>query len=64
MALAADGGLEAMSAAETKPKERDSVSRVRENRLHGLTRGSAAPRATEGAALSTLLNIPILRGSE
>ncbi len=37
--LAAHRGLETMNSAENKPKEWDSVNRVRENRLHGLTRG-------------------------
>jgi hypothetical protein len=39
---------------ETKPKERDSVSRVRENRSHGLMRGRAANAGYRLVALSTL----------
>lgn len=47
--------MDAMNSAETNPKERDSESRVRENRLHGLTRGRAASAGFRLAALSTLL---------
>ena len=47
--------MDAMNSAETNPNERDSESRVRENRLHGLTRGRAAPTGFRLAALSTLL---------
>ena len=49
--------MDAMNSAETNPKERDSESRVRENRLHGLTRGIAASAGFRLAALSTLLKI-------
>jgi len=45
----------AMNSAETNPKERGSVSRVRENRLHGLTRGRAAGRGI-ASLLSLLYN--------
>jgi hypothetical protein len=55
MEMAAESGLDAMNSAETKPKERDSVSRVRENRSHGLTRGRAANAGYRLVALSTLL---------
>lgn len=37
-------------------KNRDSVSRVRENSLHGLTRERVALTGYRRAALSTLLN--------
>ena len=56
MELAAPSGLDKMNSAETNPKKNgDSVSRVRENRLHGLTRGRAARRATV-SRLSLLYN--------
>ena len=32
---------------------------MRENRLHGLTRGRAARRATEGAALQTAVSVTV-----
>jgi len=54
VALAAESGLDARCSAETQPKERDSASRVRENRLHGLMRGRAANAGYRLAALSTL----------
>jgi hypothetical protein len=55
VALAVESGLEAMNSAETNPKERDSVSRVQENRLHGLRRGRAA-MAGSASLLSLLYN--------
>jgi len=52
--MAAESGMDAINSAETKPKERDSVSRVRENRSHGLRRGRAASAGFRLAALFTL----------
>ncbi len=53
--LAIAHGEDAMNSAETNLKERDLLSRVRENRLHGLTRGRAA-LAGDPSLLSLVYN--------
>ena len=42
LALAAHSEMDAMHSAGTNPNEGDTVSRARENRLHGLKRGRVA----------------------